>query len=118
MWPKEKMPNPEAAKRLSEYGCNVKYKKDVLVKPRKIRTPDDIRPGSKKGKLDESPIWIVEIAMPKKLMIDIFRGYHNQLMDELGQDKNVRAPELQAPPAGEAVQQQEAAPVEGAPNAA
>jgi hypothetical protein len=118
MWPKEKMPNPEAAKRLSEYGCGVKYKKDVLIKPRKIRTPDDIRPGSKKGKLDETPIWIVEIAMPKKLMLDIFRGYHNQLMDELGRDKNVRAPELQAPPAGEAVQQQEATPAEGTPNAA
>ncbi len=118
MWPKEKMPNPEAAKRLSEYGCGVKYKKDVLIKPRKIKTPDDIRPGSKKGKLDETPIWIVEIAMPKKLMLDIFRGYHNQLMDELGRDKNVRAPELQAPPAGEAVQQQEATPAEGTPNAA
>jgi hypothetical protein len=39
-------------------------------------------------------------------------------MDELGRDKNVRAPELQAPPAGEAVQQQEAAPAEGTPNAA
>jgi hypothetical protein len=118
MWPKEKMPNPEAAKRLSEYGCGVKYKKDTLIKPRKIKTPDDIRPGSKKGKLDETPIWVVEIAMPKKLMLDIFRGYHNQLMDELGRDKNIHAPELQAPPAGEAVQQQEAAPAEGTPNAA
>jgi hypothetical protein len=118
MWPKENMPNPEAAKRLSEYGCGVKYKKDTLVKPRKIKTPDDIRPGTKKGKLDETPIWIVEIAMPKKLMLDIFRGYHNQLMDELGRDKNIHAPELQAPPAGEAVQQQEAAPTEGTPNAA
>lgn len=118
MWPKERMPNPQAAKKLSEYGCGVKYKKDVLIKPRKIKTPDDIRPGSQKGKLDETPVWVVEIAMPKKLMLDIFRGYHGQLMAELGRDKNVRAPELQASPAGEAVQQQEAAPAEGAPNAA
>ena len=123
MWPKDKMPDPEAGKRLSEYGCSVKYKKDTLVKPRKIKKPEDIRPGTKKGKLDEHPIWVVEVTMPKKLMLDIFRGYHNQLMDDLGIDKNVSAPELQAPPAGEAVQQQEtpaapgtAAP-EGAPNA-
>jgi hypothetical protein len=123
MWPKDKMPNPEAGKRLSEYGCNVKYKKDTLVKPRKIKKADDMRPGTKKGKLDEHPIWVVEVTMPKKLMLDIFRGYHNQLMDDLGIDKNVSAPELQAPPAGEAVQQQEATPApgtaapEGAPNA-
>lgn len=83
MWPQNKMPDPEAAKRLGEYGCQVKYRKDILVAPRKIETPDDIRPGTKKGKLDESPIWIVEIQMPKKLMLEIFRGYHNQMMDEL-----------------------------------
>ena len=123
MWPKEKMPDPEAGKRLLEYGCSVKYKKDFLVKPRKIKKPDDIRPGSKKGKLDEHPIWVVEVTMPKKLMLDIFRGYHNQLMDDLGIDKNITAPELQAPPAGEAVQAQEApvapgtAAPEGTPNA-
>ena len=123
MWPKDKMPNPEAGKRLTEYGCQVKYKKDTLVKPRKIKKPDDVRPGSKQGKLDEHPIWVVEVTMPKKLMLDIFRGYHNQLMDDLGIDKNITAPELQAPPAGEAVQAQEApaaagmAAPEGAPNA-
>jgi hypothetical protein len=116
MWPKDKMPNPEAGKRLTEYGCAVKYKKDVLIKPRRIKNPDDIRPGTKKGKLDEHPIWVVEVTMPKKLMLDIFRGYHNQLMDDLG--KNEDTPELQAPPAGEAVQQQQepsaTAPVDAA----
>lgn len=38
MWPEDKMPNPEAAKRLSEYGCGVKYKRDVLIQPRKIKS--------------------------------------------------------------------------------
>jgi hypothetical protein len=117
MWPMEKMPNPEAGKRLSEYGCNVKYKKDVLVKPRRIRKPDDIRPGTKKGKLDENPIWIVEVTMPKKLLLDIFRGYHSQLMDELGRGDEQTATELATPPAGQAVQQQEAVSAEPAPAA-
>ena len=107
MWPQAKMPNPDACKRLSEYGCGVKYKKDVLIKPRKIKTPDDIRPGTKKGKLDEHPIWVVEITMPKKLMLDIFRGHHQQMMDELEPANDQKAPELQPPPAGEMIAQQE-----------
>lgn len=107
MWPQNKMPNPEAGKRLSEYGCGVKYKRDVLIRPRRIKTPDDIRPGTKKGKLDEHPIWVVEVTMPKKLMLDIFRGHHEQMMDELEPANEIKAPELQPPPAGEAIQQQE-----------
>lgn len=107
MWPQNKMPNPEAGKRLSEYGCDVKYKRDVLIKPRRIKTPDDIRPGTKKGKLDEHPIWIVEVTMPKKLMLDIFRGYNQQVMSEIESVKSQTAPELQTPPEGEKIQQQE-----------
>lgn len=107
MWPKNKMPNPEAAKRLSEYGCQVKYKRDTLIKPRKVKTPDDIRPGTKKGKLDEHPIWIVEVSMPKKLMLEVFRGFKGQMAEEIKTAQENRAKELQPPPAGEAIQQQE-----------
>ena len=80
MWPREKMPDPMGGKRLLDYDCKVTYKKDSIIKPRKIRTPDDIRPGTKKGRLDREPIWIVEIMMPKKLVADIYSGY-NQMMD-------------------------------------
>jgi hypothetical protein len=124
MWPKDKMPNPEAGKRLTEYGCSVKYKRDTLVQPRKIKTPDDIRPGTKKGKLDESPIWVVEVTMPKKLMLDIFRGYHQQMMDDLEPTTEGQAPELQPSPTSQAVMQAEEptgaqAPAQGvAPNVA
>jgi hypothetical protein len=110
MWPKEKMPNPEAAKRLSEYGCQIKYIRESLVQPRKIKTPDDIRPGTKKGKLDESPIWIVEITMPKKLMMDIFRGYREQLIDEITPANDQPAQELAVQPAEEAAAEQEGMP--------
>lgn len=110
MWPQNKMPNPEAGKRLTEYGCDVKYKRDVLVTPRKIKSPDDIRPGTKKGKLDEHPIWVVEIAMPKKLILDIFRGYHNQLKDELEPANDQKVAEITTTPAEETA-------VQGEPNA-
>lgn len=109
MWPKNKMPNPEAAKRLSEYGCQVTYRKDSLFFPKKIRTPDDIRPGTKKGKFDESPIWVVEVAMPKKLMLEIFRGYRNQIKDDLEPANDQPSQDLSVQPA-------EKVAVQGEPN--
>ena len=75
MWDLNKMPDPMGGKRLLDYDCKVTYKKDSLIKPRRIRKPDDVRPGTKKGKLDVYPIWIVEIMMPKKLIADIYGGY-------------------------------------------
>jgi hypothetical protein len=74
MWPRDKMPDPMGGKRLVDYDCKVSYKKDYLVVARKIQKPDDMRPGTKKGKLDREPVWIVEIQMPKKLIIDILGG--------------------------------------------
>jgi len=79
MWPRDKMPDPMGGKRLLDYDCKVRYVKSSLVKPRKIRNPDDIRPGTKKGKLDRHPIWIVEIQMPKKLIADIYVGYKEMI---------------------------------------
>ena len=75
MWDRDKMPDPMGGKRLLDYDCRVSYKKDLIIKPRKIRTPDDIRPGTKKGKLDKLPIWLVTIIVPKQLMKNIYSGY-------------------------------------------
>jgi len=82
MWPHDKMPNPQAGKRLTDLGCKVRYQKSHLVEPRKIRTHEDMRPNSKKGKLDRRPIWIVEIQMPKKIAFDIYKGYMEQMKNE------------------------------------
>ena len=93
MWPIAQMPDPEAARRLSEFGCLIGYKKSVYIKPRKIKNPSDFRPGTKKGKLDEHPIWVVEIQMPKKLILDVFRGYHADVIEEInpaGGDKSAQ----------------------------
>ena len=77
MWPYNKMPDPNAAKRLTDLGC-----KANIVEPRKIRDPDDLRPGTKKGKLDTKPVWVVGIMMPKKLVFDIFNGYMDRIREE------------------------------------
>jgi hypothetical protein len=77
MWPEDQMPNPKGGMRLLDYGCKVFFQHDELTKVRKIKTPDDIRPGTRKGKIDLEPVWKVEIRMPKKLMFDIDKGYRN-----------------------------------------
>ncbi len=74
-WPRAKMPDPMGGKRLLDYDCKITYQKTHMIEPRKIRKPDDIRPGTKKGKLDKKAIWIVEIMMPKKLISDMFGSY-------------------------------------------
>lgn len=75
MWPKDEMPNPRGGTRLLDYGCKVQWGESFLAKVRKIKSSDDIRPGTKKGKIDMESIWVVKISMPKKLMHDINRGY-------------------------------------------
>ena len=100
MWPKDKMPNPVAAKRLVDLGCKVKYQKSHLVEPRKIRTPEDYRPGTKKGRLDRKPIWIVEIQMPKKVAFDMYKGYMNKMKAE---QQGGEAPAPAVAPANQAV---------------
>ncbi len=74
-WDEKNMPDPMGGKRLLDYDCKVKFKKSHIIEPRKIEKQDDIRPGTKKGKLDRRPIWMVEIQMPKKLIADIYTGY-------------------------------------------
>ena len=82
MWPRDKMPDPTGGKRLTDLGCKVKYQKSHMVEPRPIKTSDDLRPGTKKGRLDRHPIWIVEMQMPKKLAFDMYKGYMDKLKNE------------------------------------
>jgi hypothetical protein len=97
MWPESKMPNPIAGKRLTELGCKVTFQKSHLLEPREIRTVEDIRPGTKKGRLDRKPIWIVEITMPKKIAFDIYKGYMDKMKNE---DKENKGPTQASNPAG------------------
>jgi hypothetical protein len=42
--------------------------------PIKITDPSDYREGTKKARIVEKPVWLVEIVMPKSLMSDIRTG--------------------------------------------
>ena len=74
MWPYKKMPDPRGAVRLGEYDCDVSYEQDYFEHPKPVKTPNDFKPGTKVPKLIKTPVWLVEIVMPKKLMKDIEQG--------------------------------------------
>jgi hypothetical protein len=78
MWPTKKSPDSHGLKILRMYGCKVSYEKNNILIPRKIKDPDDFRPGTKKGKIEAHPIWLVTIEMPKKLIHDISIGKENK----------------------------------------
>ena len=74
MWPYKKMPDPRGGERLLDYGCEIKYKKDMLEYPVKVKDQNDFKPGTRVPKLAKTPVWLVEIVMPKKLMQEINQG--------------------------------------------
>lgn len=74
MWPYKLMPDPRAGERLLDYGCEVRYKKDHLQFPIKVKDPDDFKPGTKVAKQARVPVWLVEVVMPKQLMQEINQG--------------------------------------------
>jgi len=74
MWPEKLMPDPRGARRLLPFDCSVEYQRKEIKIPVKITDPSDYRPGTKKAKLIEKPVWLVEITMPKSLMNDIREG--------------------------------------------
>ena len=112
MWPRDKMPDPMAAKRLLDYGCRVKYEKTHLLEPRQVKSPDDFRPGTRKGKLDQTPVWLVEITMPKKLVEDIYNGYMTKMKESMGIGRSEKVDAAPVQPAEAAAM---AAPAPAAP---
>jgi hypothetical protein len=108
MWDRNNMPDPMGAKRLLDYDCKVSYEKTHLIVPKKIKNPDDMRPMSKKGKLERKPIWIVNIQMPKRLIADIYSGYYEDVYIEPTQTPETN-PEPQAADMAAAAPEAEAA---------
>lgn len=74
MWPEKLMPDPRGGRRLLPFDCDVKYRRIMMKIPIRINDPSDYRPGTKKARIIERPVWLVEITMPKSLMSDIRTG--------------------------------------------
>lgn len=119
MWPNKNMPDPMGGKRLLDYDCEISYEKSSIIKPREIKNPNDIRPGTKKGKLDKIPVWLVKIEMPKKLIVDVFQGDSElekigNALDQAGEEMQPNAPAPAAAPAVPAAPAGEVTAPEGA----
>jgi len=116
MWPHRKKPDTRGAQRMADYGCVVKYRRDVLEYPVKVKTPNDFEPGTKMNKMGRIPVWLVTITVPKKLMQDIHQGslelesetinsedleqsYEEGIDDEMYQADNTPQDQQQAAPA-------------------
>ena len=74
MWPYKLMPDPRGGERLLDYDCEIYYSKDMLEYPIKVEKPEDFVPGTKMPKMKKTPVWLVKIVMPKKLMQEIQQG--------------------------------------------
>ena len=74
MWPYKLMPDPRGARRLLPFDCEVNYQQKMMKIPIRIEDPSDYQPGTKKAKIVEKPVWLVEITIPKSLMSDIRTG--------------------------------------------
>ena len=100
MYPKSEMPDPEGAKRLMARDCLVKYTKENLLRPRKVKTYADVTTEAKpdgrtvyKPKSESSPVWVVSIDMPRRYVDefnkDVVEVDSNKLVDL--EDTNVDA---------------------------
>jgi hypothetical protein len=74
MWPENLMPDPRGARRLLPFDCKVYYRRVMMKVPIRITDPSDYQPGTKKARIIERPVWLVEIVMPKQLMSEIRTG--------------------------------------------
>lgn len=88
LYPHKQMPDPEGARRLLARDCLVKYSKDVLESPRRVKDYNDVevsaRPdGSQRftPKADSEPVWVVSIDMPRRY-VDEFSAQHVEAKED------------------------------------
>ena len=88
MYPYKEMPDPDGAKRLIARDCLVKYSKDMLESPRRVKTFDDVEVGTRPDgsqrftpKTESEPVWVVSIDMPRRY-VDEFSAQHVEAKED------------------------------------
>ena len=75
MFPYKMMPDPNAGLRLTKLGVRMGFRKGTFHKPVKVHGPADwADPETKRAKMAEHKVWLVDIDMPLKF---IKRGLEN-----------------------------------------
>lgn len=102
MYPLEKMPDPRGGLRLEKLGCKVRMYKDVFRKPERVINTDDVADKkTKKAKIADIPVWIVEIDMPIKYITSDIDDLENFINDEIDKETDNLPAQFESPEAPE-----------------
>lgn len=89
LYPYKDMPDPNGAKRLFAKDCTVKYTKDELISPVKVRSFDDIETTIRadgtthhRAKTITKPVWVIEIVMPRRYVDEDQQSLADQDSDD------------------------------------
>ena len=105
-YPKNKMPDPEGAKRLLKLKIRPTYERATIENYRKINTEEDIDKETGKAILDKEDVWYVKLEVPREFV-------QNVKPSELADVVQQTPPQQQAP--AEAPAMDMAPPAEPAP---
>lgn len=67
LYPYKKMPDPRAALRLTDIGCEIKFNKGVLKTPVDVKSREDLDEEGK-PKLKSNDVWLIDVWMPRKFV--------------------------------------------------
>lgn len=82
MYPYEDMPDPDGGQRLLKYGCKVKFSQDYFKAPKKVTGHKDYEnPSTKQAKIEDLPIWLVKITMPRKFIDEAIEDELSDFID-------------------------------------
>lgn len=88
--PYKKMPHPKGSILLTKYDCQVKYIKTTEYLPKEVNDIEDTvidkKTGERKPKVEKKKVWIVDILIPNKMIVndDVYdlEDVQNKLKDE------------------------------------
>lgn len=88
--PYEKMPHPKGANLLVKYDCQVKYRETYEYLPKDVQDIEDTivdkRTGERVPKIEKKKVWLVDIMIPNKLIVNdnVFdlEGVQNKIKDD------------------------------------
>jgi hypothetical protein len=85
-YPYKKMPDPEGGLRLIKHGAKVTFEKAKEMVAIPIQSPSDYQDGTKKPKMEEETVWIVEIKIPRKFIDELDDSDLELYADEIDVD--------------------------------
>lgn len=93
----DKCPDPKAGVVLTKYDCKVDYIKSYELLPKDVESENDVviddKTGKQRPKLERKNVWLVDILIPNKHIINDtvydLEAIQNKLEDEDEEDENL-----------------------------